>query len=119
MQPEARDIAYLWDMREAARSIIRFVAGATLEEFRTNDLLRYAVERQFILIGEAARRVSAEFKAAHSELPWREMIGQRNVLIHEYGEISAELVWLVATTELPKLVEQLDVLVPPEAEGPD
>lgn len=114
MRPEARDLAYLWDMRDAARSIVRFIERTTLESFTANDLLRYAVERQLILVGEAARRVSPEFQASHPELPWREIIGQRNILIHQYGEIRAELVWLVATTDLPRLIGQLDALLPPE-----
>ena len=113
MRPEARDLSYLWDIREAARSVLRFIEGATLESFSADDLLRSAVERQLILPGEAARRVSEEFRATDSELPWREMIGQRSVLIHDHGEVSTERIWLVARDDLPTLVRQLDELLPP------
>jgi uncharacterized protein with HEPN domain len=78
-------------------------------------MARYAVERQLILIGEAARRVSAAFKASHPELPWRQMIAQRNVSIHEYGDISAELVWQTVADDLPALVQQLDALLPSDS----
>jgi uncharacterized protein with HEPN domain len=60
--------------------------------------------------------VSPEFKASYPELPWRQMIAQRNVLIHEYGEVSAELVWRTATNDLPVLVQQLDLLLPKDDE---
>ncbi len=116
MRPEDQDLSYLWDMREAARSVLRFVRGATPGSFAADELLRSAVERQLILLGEAARRVSAEFRTAHSELPWREMIGQRSVLIHDYGEVDAERIWLVAKDDLPTPVLQLDELLPPESD---
>lgn len=113
MPLEARDAAYLWDMREAARGILRFIAGETLAAFAAKEMLRYAVERQFIVIGEAARRVSGACKEAHPEVAWREVIALRNVLTHEYGEIAVERVWLTATEDLPKLLAQLESLVPP------
>ena len=56
-------------------------------------MLRGAVERHLEVIGEAAGRVSIEFRKTHSEIPWSRIVGQRNVLIHEYGEIDDALVW--------------------------
>jgi uncharacterized protein with HEPN domain len=61
MQPKDRDLAYLWDMREAAREIAAFMKGIPYAEFEKNKILRYATERQLLVIGEAAYRVSEEF----------------------------------------------------------
>jgi uncharacterized protein with HEPN domain len=66
-----------------------------------------------MVIGEAARRVSDSFKDAHLEIPWSSIVGQRNVLAHEYGEVLLERIWLVATEGIPKLIHLLDPLIPP------
>jgi uncharacterized protein with HEPN domain len=81
-------------------------------EFERNNQLRYAVERQLMVIGEAARHVSEEFQEQHPEIPWLQIIGQRNVLAHDYGEILVERVWLTATKSLPELIARLDQIVP-------
>ena len=62
MCPEERDLSYLWDMRQAAREIYEFVQGVSYNLFENNKILRYAVERQLIVIGEAATHVSVEFQ---------------------------------------------------------
>jgi uncharacterized protein with HEPN domain len=112
MRPDDLDSAYLWDMREAARETARFLEDVTFEDFVENRILRLAVEREIEIIGEAARRVSANLRAAHPEIPWRPMIGQRNVLAHEYSEVEIERLWLVAKERLPELIELLNPLIP-------
>ncbi len=116
MRDERRDVAHLWDMLEAAKAILEFTPGTTLEEYRADLKLRSAVERQVEIIGEAARRVSEPFRLAHPDIPWRQMIGQRNVLIHEYDEIDDERIWRLAVEAVPRLVEQLTPLIPPPPE---
>jgi len=71
MSPDRDDLAYLWDMLTAARAVVSFVQGRTLEDYLGDLLLRSAVERQVEIIGEAARRVSREFQDAHPEIPGR------------------------------------------------
>jgi uncharacterized protein with HEPN domain len=63
------------------------------------------------IIGEAAGRVATSFRNAHPEIPWRQIIGQRNVLIHEYGEIKQERIWKTVTENIPQLIEQLKQFV--------
>ncbi len=113
MRPEERNIADLWDMREAALEVLGFIQGTTYARFETDKILRYAVERQIQAIGEAASRISQAFKDSHPEIPWLGIIGQRNVLAHEYGEILIERIWRVASERLPELVRLLDPLIPP------
>ncbi len=112
MHPEDRDAALLWDMREAAREIQEFTQGITYARFASDKMRRYAVERQIMVIGEAARQVSEGFKTAHPEIPWKGIIGQRNVLAHEYGEVLVERIWLVAIRDIPDLLRSLEQLVP-------
>ncbi|MCJ7625023.1 MAG: DUF86 domain-containing protein [Anaerolineaceae bacterium] len=94
MRSEDRDLVYLWDMCAAASEITTFMCGISFAKFVENNLLRYAVERQLMVIGEAANRVSEGFQEKHPEIPWVKIIGQRNVLAHDYGEILADRVWL-------------------------
>lgn len=112
MQPEQRDAALLWDMREAACEIAQFVKGISYEEFESNKVLRYAVERQILVIGEAAGRVSSTFRDAHPEIPWVSIVAQRNILAHEYGEILVERIWRVSSERIPELIRLLDPLIP-------
>lgn len=112
MQPEKRDAALLWDMREAAREITQFIKDVGYEDFESNKVIRYAVERQILVIGEAAGRVSSTFRDAHTEIPWTSIIAQRNILAHEYGEILVERIWRVASERIPELIKLLDPLIP-------
>jgi len=113
MQSESKDAAYLWDMLDAARAVRNFVTSRSLEDYASDRMLRGAVERHIEIIGEAANRVSRGFQAAHAEIPWRQIIAQRNVLTHEYGEVDDGLIWRVATLRIPELINQLERLMPP------
>jgi uncharacterized protein with HEPN domain len=114
MPSENRDLAYLWDMREAAREIVQFVEGMKWAKFESDKVVRYAVERQLLVIGEAANHVSDQFRKEHPEIPWGRIIGQRNVLAHEYGEILVERIWVAATKSIPELLELLKPLISEE-----
>jgi len=113
MDPQERNAANLWDMREAARSIIDFLQIMTYGQFSENRMVQAAVERQLEIIGEAARRISSDFHADHPEIPWRSIIGLRNILIHEYGEVRSDRIWLITRTGIPQLIVMLDPLIPP------
>jgi uncharacterized protein with HEPN domain len=113
MQPESKDAAYLWDMLDAARAVLSFVTSRSFEDYASDRMLRGAVERHIEIIGEAANRVSGGFQAAHPEIPWRQIIAQRNVLTHEYGEVDDGLIWRVVTARIPELISQLERIMPP------
>ena len=116
MQPGDRNAANLWDMRESAKLIKEFTHGETLHSFSNDRKLRSAVERQLEIIGEAARKVSVEFQVAHPEIPWRNIIGLRNLLIHEYGEVKVDRVWLIVASDLDSLISHLEALIPESRE---
>ena len=111
MRPEERDLAYLWDMREEARQIAAFLKGIPYAKFVQNKMVRYAVERSLMIIGEAANHVSDEFQDAHPEIAWRQIIGQRNVLAYEYGDIKVDRIWSAAAISVPLLLKELEKLV--------
>jgi len=113
MRPEERDPAYLWDMLEAAREVEAMLAHQDMAAFLDNLVLRRAIERGVEIIGEAARRVSTTCQADHPEIPWRAIIGQRNILAHEYGQIDHALLYKTAAEDIPVLISQLEALLPP------
>ena len=115
MKPSERDLAYLWDIYNAGLEIAAFVKGLDLSRFARNKKTRYAVERQLTVIGEAARRVSTDFKDTHPEIPWKGIISQRNVIVHEYGEIRLEKIWAIATKRTPELLRQVEPFIPEDA----
>jgi uncharacterized protein with HEPN domain len=79
--------------------------------FTDDELAQTAVVRWVEIIGEAARGVSEELRQAHPEVPWRQMIAMRNVLIHGYFDIDVDLVWSVAQNDLLKLGAQVRAIV--------
>ena len=118
MRPEDRDPAYLWDMLQAAREVEEMLDDNDLGAFLSSTILLRATERGVEIIGEAARRVSVAYRETHREIPWRMIIGQRNILAHEYGQIDHELLYKTAADDIPALIIQLKELLPPlEGEG--
>lgn len=84
---------YLKDMMEAMSAIERFVEGVEFENFKINDEKSSAVIRKFEIIGEAAKNVSDEIKQKYPDIPWKEIAGFKDKLIHFYFGIKYELVW--------------------------
>ncbi|HSQ73825.1 MAG TPA: DUF86 domain-containing protein [Rubrivivax sp.] len=102
---------YLRDMVEFCERVIAYTAGHDLPAFLA-DRMRYdATLRNLELIGEAATHVPMATRDQAPELPWRQVIGTRNRLIHAYLGIEPELVWVIATRSVPSLREQLTALL--------
>ena len=111
MVPEKDDTSYIWDMLDAAKAVREFIMGRSYQDYLIDRMLRGAVERHLEIIGEAAGKVSKAFCDAHPEIPWQKIIGQRHVLIHDYGDIEDELIWSVATIHIPDLIDKLEPLM--------
>lgn len=112
MPPENRDLSYLWDMRKYALEIIEITKGIPHTKFVDNKTIRYAVERLLLIVGEAANHVSREFQEEHPEIEWAQIIGMRNILAHEYGEVKIDKIYLAATKSIPALLEKLSLVLP-------
>ena len=109
-----RDETYLLDILIAARRALQFCAALTPHDFEESDLHQFAVVKALEIIGEASVKVSEQTREEHPDIPWREMAGMRNVLIHEYSRIDVGKVWETVQIDLPKLITSISPLVPPE-----
>jgi uncharacterized protein with HEPN domain len=107
-----RDDAYLLDILVAPRKVAKFTDGVARKDFDGSEILQNAVMRLLEIIGEAARSISQDVKDAHPGIPWREIIGMRNRLIHEYFKIDADKVWDTVQDDIPALISMIEPLVP-------
>jgi uncharacterized protein with HEPN domain len=104
----------LIDIVGAAEDAIGFVSGLDESRLMASKLHQYAVIRSLEVIGEVARNLPDTFRVKYPELPWRNIIGMRNRLIHGYGELDLDVIWDVARNKLPELIAALRPLLPPE-----
>jgi uncharacterized protein with HEPN domain len=109
-----RDLGWVLDMLQASRKAIEYARGLNEEQFQASGLHQDAILRQLTIVGEAAKRVSAEFRASHPEVPWRQVAGFRDVVVHDYARVDLQEVWRIVREDLPALVTLLEPLVPPE-----
>ena len=112
MPPSERNLSYLWDMRKYALEIEEIIEGVPHTKFVENKTVRYAIERLLLIIGEAANHVSKEFQEEHPDIEWAQIIGLRNILAHEYGEVKMDKIYLAATKSIPALLKNLEPLLP-------
>ena len=102
-----KDKAYLKDMLDAISDIEVFIGNINEAEFYKNKEKKYAVVRALEIIGEAAKNLSKELRAKHKGIPWKEIAGMRDKLIHWYFGIKWELVWETVKNRIPELKNQL------------
>ena len=98
-------------MIEAAQTACGFVSGRTRSDLDSDRMLVFALVRAIEIVGEAARKVSAETREAAADIPWALIVSMRNRLIHAYFDVDHEVVWKTATEELPQLLPRLRALV--------
>jgi uncharacterized protein with HEPN domain len=112
MESLDRNHSALWDMAESIREIHSFTEAVTKEEYLETLWLKRVVERNFEILGEAARHVSIEFQQAHPEIDWRNSIGVRNIIAHRYKKVDHQILWTIVTTVLPQILAILEKLSP-------
>ena len=103
------DESFVDDIMIAASSISDYVRGVTMEDFlsKRDAMIQDAVIRQVGIIGEAASKLSATFRASHPTVSWHEIVGMRNVVVHQYWDVDLNAVWEAATVDIPALVRRL------------
>jgi len=107
MSPSDRQRSYLVDMLQYSREVVEVLSGETYESFISNRVKCLATERLVEIIGEAANHVSAATQQSMSKIAWSKIIGMRNKLAHDYGEILSDRIWVIANTSVRELVELL------------
>jgi uncharacterized protein with HEPN domain len=108
MRPEK---LYLTDIVEAARAIEKFIMGEDFNEFEQNEMMNSAVLQKLTVIGEAASKLPKKFTKRFPEIPWMDIIGFRNIAVHEYFAVRWDIVWVAATEEVPTLREQIEQIL--------
>ena len=110
-----RDVQYLLDILASAWMARTYVEGVTIHEFLRDTKLQDSVVRRIEIIGEAAGRISSAFREENPEIPWNEIRGMRNRMIHAYDDIDMDIVWETVQQDIPRLISQLERLAPPES----
>jgi uncharacterized protein with HEPN domain len=100
------DRLYLTHILECITNIESYLPNGK-EDFFSSKLIQDAVIRNLEVIGEATKRISKEFRDRHQNVPWREMAGLRDVLIHDYFGVDNGIVWNVVEKEIPPLKEKI------------
>lgn len=108
---ERNSLLLVEDMLIAGRKIQKYVSGMTFDDFIADDRTIDAVVRNFEIIGEAASRVEEAFQLSAPSIPWRQLKGYRNRLIHEYFGVDYTIVWDIITLELDDLLKSIDLLL--------
>jgi uncharacterized protein with HEPN domain len=101
-----RDLLYLQDIVEACQDIAEFLTDVNVEAFRESKLVRSAVIQKLMVVGEAASRLSNQFRESHSEIAWNEISAFRNRIVHGYFQVDWDIVWIAASEEAPELLRQ-------------
>lgn len=108
--PESRDLATVVDMIRACESAMTFINGMDEQSFYRDVRAVSAVNYQIAVLGEAVTRLSSKLRDRYPHVPWRDIKGMRNHLIHGYDQVPLAEVWEVAKRDLPVLVEQLQAI---------
>jgi uncharacterized protein with HEPN domain len=116
MPPDAswRDPGTVLQVYQAARKILEYARGLDFEAFHADERTNNAVVLQLLVIGEATKRLSVTYRNSHRNIPWQQMAGMRDRLVHGYDQWDLERGWDVVTLDLPKLIDDLEPLVPKE-----
>lgn len=109
-----RDEALILDIVEAARRIRHYAANLTRQTLEEDELRQDAIIRVLQVIGEATKMLSIEFKTAHPVIPWKEIAGMRDRIVHKYFEVDLNIVWEVINNDIGVLLATLEPLIPPE-----
>ena len=101
-------------MLDRAREAVDMTGGRSRSDMDTNRMLNLALVRLMEVIGEAAGRVPENFRSRHPQVPWRDITDLRNRLIHGYDSVDFDRLWTIIQDDLPRLIEQLEIIVEQE-----
>ena len=111
MREQSRDIERLRHIVDSIAHIEDFLRGKSLEQMKDDVMCYHAVVYNIMIIGEAANMLTNEFRDRHHEIPWRQIIDMRNVLVHGYYTTSPLFIWETYTNDLPLLKQQVEKFI--------
>lgn len=111
MNPTRNYIVYIHDMYDSVLKGISFIKGINFKTFSKDDKTQYAVIRAIEIIGEASKKIPSQIKKKYPFIPWREISGMRDKLIHDYFGVDTEVVWKTVKEDLPGLKKSLRIIL--------
>ena len=108
MQLNENDLSYFIDIINCIMDINEFTGSVEYYQFEQDKMRKLAVERQLEIIGQAANKISIETQKLFQNIPWKNIIGLRNKLAHDYGEILAERIWIISKNPIQELLKELE-----------
>ena len=103
-----RDRESLIDIINAAKRILRYTKNVSCLELEANDEKLSAILYQITIIGEATKRLSESLRQTYSDIPWREMAGMRDIIVHKYDQLDFEVIWDVINNKIPELLNLIE-----------
>jgi uncharacterized protein with HEPN domain len=107
-----QDESSLVDIVQAMQRVLRFAQDLSRDRLNEDEMRQSAILYQIMIVGEAVKRLSPEFRFQHSQVPWKQMAGMRDVLTHQYDEVDLDVVWEVVQSDIPQLLELIQPLLP-------
>ena len=111
MTTDYKEIDYLDDMLRYCDDVIEFIGNTDYNTFSNDKKTLYAVIRSIEIIGEAARKISNDSRNVYNDIPWEDVTGMRDKLIHDYMGVDTEIVWRTATEDIPFLKSKLEEII--------
>ena len=111
MKGKLGDRQRLLHILEAIEEIQTYTSSADLKTFLANSMMRFACVKQIEIIGEAANSITIETRSTFTELEWKQIIGMRHILVHEYFGVDFDLIWQVIVADLPQLKEKVKIII--------
>lgn len=108
---ESRDRSYLVDILTSAREIKEFVKDGSFENFDSNRAYQLAVVKSFEIIGEATKSLAKELRTNHPEIPWKDMSGLRDILVHRYRDADNEILFKMAREDIPTIISKIEKII--------
>ena len=111
-----RDIIRLREMADASRKAVNFAKGRGRADLDNDEMFALAIIRLLEIVGEAAKGISEDIRRRHPEIPWNQVTGTRDRLIHGYFNVDNDIVWAIVTNDLPNLITELEKIISAESD---
>lgn len=109
-----KDQVRLQHIIESCSAILQYIKNRSRPDLDSDRMLAAAITRELEIIGEAVNALSEDFKTNHPEIPWKDMIGMRNRLIHAYFNVNPDIIWQTAIVAVPELLQAILAIYQPK-----